>query len=178
MKRHRPERTEGKLCLASKMNHPLSHMKQRVAEIICSSMGRPLQVFICFSSIVILSGCARSDAKTDSSSPLSESTIPANNWPDGTRFRELMAAGQVVAHRYNQKAMTYDELTAEISRIATEVGTLTSSPSPQCNTQMGKYQLEINQLRVALINRIESDIKDAWKVLNLSHYITYGVLCP
>jgi hypothetical protein len=89
-----------------------------------------------------------------------------------------MAAGQVVAHRYNQKAMTYDELTAEISRIATEVGTLTSSPSPQCNTQMGKYQLEINQLRVALINRIESDIKDAWKVLNLSHYITYGVLCP
>jgi hypothetical protein len=153
-------------------------MKPRVAEIFSSSMGRPLRIFICFLSVVILSGCARSDAGTDSSAPLNETTTATKDWTDGTRFRELLAVGRSVAQRYNQKAMTYDELTNEISRIATEAGSLTSSPSPQCNTQMQKYMLEINQLRVALINKIESDIQDAWKVLNPSHYSTYAVLCP
>ncbi|NBO54125.1 MAG: hypothetical protein EBU84_05945 [Actinobacteria bacterium] len=102
----------------------------------------------------------------------------ASDWADGTKFRTLMNDGRSALQRYNQKAMTYDELIDEVSRIATDVGALTSSPSPQCNTQIQKYLLEINQLRVALINRIESDIQATWKVLSPIHYSTYAGFCP
>jgi hypothetical protein len=140
-------------------------------------MGTPKILSAVTALCCLVASCT--DGSGTSTSQLSNdtSTSTTSSWVDRDVFLRLVKEPNVIAAKYNLKAITYDELIAAISQVASALEQIAPSNSQNCNSQIRKFLLEVNQLRVALINRIQSDIDDAWKVTDLTHVSTSYSLC-
>jgi hypothetical protein len=132
-------------------------------------------------SLLISIGLASCGSSRDPSDllPASETTTTVNQsgWPDQDKFIELMKSLNKSTSLYFKKAMTYEEYIESINLISLNVQALAASDRVNCPNALSKVALEVNQLRVAMINKSEQDIQDGLKVAHPTYFMTALGFC-
>lgn len=125
----------------------------------------------------LLTSCSQSNSdepvQTSNDSQTSENT----RWSDEQNFLDLMSSLSKSASYYSNKAMTYEEFIESINSISLDLEALNPSDRVNCPNALSKVALEVNQLRVALINQSEQDIRDGWKVVHPTYFMTAFNFC-
>lgn len=73
--------------------------------------------------------------------------------------------------------MTYEEYIKSINLISLDIQALVPSDRVNCPNALSKVALEVNQLRVAMINKSAQDIQDGLKVAHPTYFITALGFC-
>jgi hypothetical protein len=137
----------------------------------------PKVLLVLAATCCLATSCSSTTETKSSPSAVDDSTSTTSSWIDRDEFLRLVIEPNTIAAKYIQKAITYEELVAEITRVAVALEQIAPSNSQNCNSQISKFSLEVNQLRVALINKIQSDINEAWKVTDRTYFSTVYSLC-
>lgn len=124
-----------------------------------------------------LTSCSSSNSSDPVQESQSASTVEQSNWPYQEKFIELMKSLSKSASFYSNKAMTYQEFIESITSISLDIQALNPSDRVNCPNALSKVALEVNQLRVALINKSEQDIRDGWKVVHPTYFMTAFGFC-
>ncbi len=140
-------------------------------------MVTPKVLLVLAATCCLATSCSSTTETKSSPSAVDDSTSTTSSWIDRDEFLRLVIEPNTIAAKYIQKAITYEELVAEITRVAVALEQIAPSNSQNCNSQISKFSLEVNQLRVALINKIQSDINEAWKVTDRTYFSTVYSLC-
>jgi hypothetical protein len=124
-----------------------------------------------------LVSCSNGNPSDQVQASETSTTVNQANWPDQEKFIELMKSLTKSASNYSNKAMTYEEFTESINSISLDIQALNPSDRVNCPNALSKVALEVNQLRVALINKSEQDIRTGWKVVHPTYFITAFYFC-
>ena len=124
-----------------------------------------------------LTSCGIGNSSDSVQAPEPSTTVEQSNWPDEDEFIDLMKSLSKSASFYSNKAMTYEEFIESVTSVSLEIQALSPSDRVNCPNALSKVALEVNQLRVALINKSEQDIRDRWKVVHPTYFITAFNFC-
>lgn len=128
-------------------------------------------------AVVSASACSSSTLTNEPTTVQSSPRPTYLEWEQAPLLKELGGVLLRVRSMYGQKAMTYNEVVSEISMVAEGLSLLTHPFNEYCESAIRELELEVNQLRVALVNRIQSDIDKTWKVTDFSRYVTVSSIC-
>ena len=124
-----------------------------------------------------LVGCGGKNVVTSSTSVMQSPPTTVWVWADSDRFTELMFDLRTASKKLSEKALTFEEYVTEVSRIARGFDEIPLTRFQYCNESLSKIKLEVNQLRVALINKDAVGIKSAYKVNDFQRWVTVKSYC-